>query len=98
MALIAHAGAESGNGAEAGWFVGTIAASTTQKKTGSYSYRCNPTAGPGYMGPINASASYQISFYLFIATAPSSDAVICSDIQAGYFHLKLTTTREIDLY
>ena len=96
MAITFISGVEMGTLGEFDTTSGTVSASTTQKNTGAYSVRCNPTSSYGYVR-YSSTTETRISFYLYIATSPNSDAKIFG-VSSGYWGLVLTTDGYIDLY
>lgn len=86
MAIVNIFGCESGDLSELSASSGTLSASTTQKRTGTYALRQNPTAGlslaefgkfsaGGTIAVIGSSTAH-IRISVYIATAPASEVTI----------------------
>lgn len=89
MAYQQITGAETGDFSEANATSGTVSVQSTTKRTGSYAYRLNPTAGGGYIefngfaanGKMASfGASQWATFYIRFASLPGASA------ELGRFH------------
>lgn len=97
MVLTFFSGFEMGTAGEWVGLIGTASISVAQKKTGTYSLRCNPSAATGYV--YNGTTCREASFYIYIVDAPDSDTCIFGRGTVGTgCGLWLTTARQIDYY
>lgn len=103
MAIVFHDGFEMGGFGEWPSVTGSPTLVTTGEvdgddpNTGSYCMRCNTSSGTAYVGwGFSGSLCVQFTAYIYIADAPDSDTQIFGSSSRTF--LKLTTTREIDLY
>jgi hypothetical protein len=96
-AFVFHSGFENGNTFEWASVTGLPASSTTQKKTGAYSLRCNPSAATAYVdNGLTDGNMDRGSFWLYIADDTDTDCrIIGNGVGAALY---LTTTEEIDYY
>lgn len=85
MAIVNLDGAEGGEMALVSSYAGAVGASTVQKRTGSYAYRCVPSASAGTANfrkfdangrHTNLNGSTWVTFWLYIATLPDVDRPI----------------------
>lgn len=106
MARLWTCGAElqsATSGVEWDTTTGTVSISTSIKRSGAASIRCNPTAGTGFLAHrYRADGTGRVFFrmYLYIATAPSADTPILaqSDGSAHFPQVVLSTTRTLQMH
>ena len=88
MAYLNISGAETGDLSEVYSSSGSVAASTVVKRTGSYSYRINPSGAAAYIvltglnaagvpAGLGASISYT-TFYLYFTTLPAANSMVAA--------------------
>ena len=65
--------------------------------TGKYAMRCNSTGSAVYVGKTLTGNQYRLSFYLYIASAPTADAQLMGKHGSGWC-LFLDTDRYLDVY
>ena len=72
MAVVLHAGVETGDLSEFTGIVGTVSASQVQVNTGSYALRANPINNDLNYAQFSGSNT-RVTAYVYIATAPDVD-------------------------
>lgn len=97
MTIQFFSGFEAGENIEWASVTGSPSWSTAQKKTGAYALRCNPSATTAYATNGLADGSMDRgSFWLYIASAPTSDCRIIGSASGASLYLTPSQINGVD--